>query len=310
MGTMFRIVLYAPDTACASKAARAALARIQTLDHIMSDYDPSSELVKLSDKAGGPPVKVSADLFRVLSAGEDLAQRSGGAFDITVGPVVRLWRRARRQHELPDPARLSQARSLVGYQNLRLDLETRTAELLKPGMRLDLGAIAKGDAADQALIILKEFGITRALVAAAGDIVLGEPPPNEAGWRIGIEAFESPRAEPQQYLILHNCAVSTSGDSEQHLDIGGVRYSHIIDPRTGMALKGYSRITVVAPNGILADCHATVLSVLDPKQGLELIATTPGATALIMTRDGGRVQTFASPGFPSLSRAPSVGRSQ
>jgi len=337
MGTIFRIVLYAPDPTTASKASRAAFDRIQTLDNIMSDYKPGSELRRLCDKAGGPPVRVSEDLFRVLAAAEEVSTRSDGAFDITVGPVVRLWRRARRRHELPDPERLAAARDLVGYDKVRLDPQARTVRLLKPGMMLDLGGIAKGDAADQALIVLKSFGVTRALVAAAGDIAVGGPPPHRAGWRIEIAPLEpgngsntgrlaappaagpspedpvvnaqrttddgprtpssiqNPKSKIQnRFVLLQNAGISTSGDAEQHVEIGGVRYSHIVDPKTGMALTGRSSVTVMAPNGITADSYATAVSVLGPERGLKLINSTPGTGALIMIESGNVMQTFES----------------
>jgi len=324
MGTTFRIVLYAPDPAAAAKASRAAFDRIQMLDNIMSDYKPGSELRQLCDKAGGPPVKVSEDLFRVLTAAEEVSTRSDGAFDITVGPVVRLWRRARRRHELPDPERLAAARDLVGYEKVRLDPQTRTVQLPKPGMLLDLGGIAKGDAADQALMVLKGLGVTRALVAAAGDISVGDPPPHRAGWRIEIAPLEPvgerlavPSSWPtgavppqpaerdassktqNRFVLLHNAGISTSGDAEQHVEIGGVRYSHIVDPKTGMALTGRSSVTVVAPNDIAADSYATAVSVLGPERGLRLINSTPDASALIMVESGNVVQSFES-GFPPM----------
>src|SRR5258708_7542629 len=165
MGTLFRIIMYAPDQAAGNRAARAAFDRIAGLDNTMSDYHASSELMRLCDKAGGAPVRVSDDLFRVLEKSQEVAATSHGAFDITVGPPVRLWRRARRQHELPDQESLAQALKLVGYRNLSLDPRARTAQLLKTGMRLDLGGIAKGDAADQGLLVLDRYGIKSALVA-------------------------------------------------------------------------------------------------------------------------------------------------
>jgi FAD:protein FMN transferase len=324
MGTIFRIVLYAPDPATASKASRAAFDRIQKLDNIMSDYKPGSELRQLCDQAGGPPVKVSEDLFRVLAAAREASTRSDGAFDITVGPVVRLWRRARRRHELPDPERLVAGRDLVGYEKVQLDPQAHTAQLLKPGMLLDLGGIAKGDAADQALKVLEGFGVTRALVAAAGDIAVGDPPPHRAGWRIEIapldrdssaiqdSKFKIPDSRPEiqkaqtekpkiqiRFVLLHNAGISTSGDAEQHVEIGGVRYSHIVDPKTGMALTGRSSVTVVAPNGITADSYATAVSVLGPERGLKLINSTPNAGVLILIESGNAVQSFESR-FPPM----------
>src|SRR5438552_3742973 len=137
MGTLFRIVCYTRNTATAELASNAAFDRIAELDHIMSDYSPTSELTLLCQQAGGPPTRVSEELFYVLSRSQEMARLSEGAFDITVGPVVRLWRRARRRRELPDPARLTQALELVGFDKLRLDQESRSIQLLKNGMVLD-----------------------------------------------------------------------------------------------------------------------------------------------------------------------------
>jgi len=298
MGTVFRIVLYAPDPTTAAKASRAAFDRIQKLDSIMSDYKPESELRQLCGQAGGSPVKVSDDLFRVLAAAQAVSERSDGAFDITVGPVVRLWRRARRRHELPDPEQLAAARELVGYERVRLDPQGHTVQLLKPGMQLDLGGIAKGDAADQALLVLKGFGVTRALVAAAGDIAVGDPPPHRKGWRIEIapldaSSIQTPNSKIQtRFVLLHNVGVSTSGDAEQHVEINGVRYSHIVDPRTGMALTGRSSVTVVASNDITADSYATAIDVLGPERGLKLVDSTPGTGALVKIDSAATLQSF------------------
>ena len=303
MGTIFKIVLYAPSQSPGRVASHAAFDRIAALDHIMSDYDAGSELMQLCRGAGGPPVGISEDLYRVMSAAQELSARSDGAFDITVGPVVQLWRRARRRHELPDPDRLAAARDLVGFQNLRLDPSHRTAQLLKPGMLLDLGGIAKGDAADQALIVLNRHRIPSALVAAGGDIAVGHAPPAHRGWRIGIETFESPEKPPSGIIRLHRSAVSTSGDSEQHLDIGGVRYSHIVNPKTGMALTGRRSVTVTAAHDITADGYATALCVMGRERGLRLIDGTPGAAAFIIEEDDGRLRHYQTAGFPKLEPA-------
>ncbi|HXG63505.1 MAG TPA: FAD:protein FMN transferase, partial [Blastocatellia bacterium] len=181
MGTRFRLALYAPDAEAATRAAEAAFNRVARLDATMSDYKETSELSRLCREAAGRPVKVSEDLFRVLAASQHLAARTGGAFDITAGPVIRLWRRARRTGELPDPERLAQARELTGYQKVRLDEKRRTVQLEKSGMLLDLGGIAKGYAAQEAMAVLKQHGIRNALVAAGGDIVVSAPPPGARG---------------------------------------------------------------------------------------------------------------------------------
>jgi thiamine biosynthesis lipoprotein len=280
MGTRFQITLYAPDESVAHGALKAAFARIAELDGIMTDYRPTSELIQLCRKAGGEPVPVSRDLFEVLARAQEVAQRSDGAFDITVGPVVRLWRRARRTHELPDPARLKEALALVGYAKVRLDPQQRTVQLLRPGMRLDLGGIGKGFAADKALAVLKQHGIDRALVAAGGDIAVSGPPPGTEGWVVGLAPLENPASKPARALVLHHAAVSTSGDAEQYVEIGGRRYSHIVDPRTGLGLVGRMSVTVVAPNGTTADSLTKVVAVLGPARGFPIIDETPGAASL------------------------------
>ncbi len=294
MGTLARIVLYAPDEATARRVADAGFARIAQLDAALSDYRESSELSRLCRQAGGPPVQVSGDLFRVLELAQEIARRSNGAFDVTAGPLVRLWRRARRRHELPAPDDVAAARALVGYRLLRLDEQQRAVRLEKPGMQLDLGGIAKGFAAGEALGVLAARGVRAALVAIGGDIAAGDAPPGSRGWVVGVarledappasgEKFPAPSGSPfwsagacsrfgwagarsgpgpQQAaaresgsklphskksapLLLRNAAVSTSGDGEQHLEIGGVRYSHIVDPRSGTAVQGRSSVTVV-----------------------------------------------------------------
>jgi len=294
MGTLFKIVLYASDEHSALRASKAAFDRIAELDRIMSDYQSSSELMQISQQAGGPPARISDDLYRVMSTAQETAQRSEGAFDITVGPVVRLWRRARRQHELPDPARLAQALDLVGYDKLRLDDRARTAQLLKPGMLLDLGGIGKGYAADETLRLLKQHGIDRALIAAGGDIAVGEPPPHAAapGWTIAVASLDSPAQEPKRYVTLRNAGVSTSGDLEQHVDIDGTRYSHIVDPRTGRAITGRVSVTVIAPDDTTADALATAVCVLGPERGLKLIKSMPETRALICQQTDGGPKCF------------------
>src|SRR4051812_15617110 len=166
MNLPFRLVFYAPGKAEADRAARDAFERIEDLNRSMSDYDPESELSRLSRSSGqGSAVPVSADLWRVLKRAHDLSEESHGAFDVTVGPYVNLWRQARRTHRLPDPTRLAQAGRSVGYEKMRLIPASRAVELLAPEMRLDLGGIAKGYALDEALKILQKHGIQRALVS-------------------------------------------------------------------------------------------------------------------------------------------------
>ncbi len=309
MGTRFRIVLYARAREAADSAAEAAFARVAALEGELSDYDERSELSRLSGASdSGPtgPIPVSADLFAVLECSQRVAAASGGAFDVTVGPYVRLWRRARRQGEPPGPERLRQVAPSVGFRRLALDRGRRTVRLLAPAMRLDLGGIAKGFALDEALAVLARRGIERALVLGGGDIAVGRPPPGRAGWRIAIVGLEAPEEE----IELACAAVATSGDLERYLDFGGKRYSHIVDPRTGRALDERRLVSVIAPGGMLADALATAVSVLGAPEGLALVERFDGARVrvAILAPDGLRV--FRSPAFPpalsSLPRPPSA----
>ncbi len=303
MGSEFKLVLYTRSEDGARVASAAAFARVAQLDAILSDYDPQSELMRLCDRAGEPPVPVSEDLFKVLERAQRLAQRTQGAFDVTIQPVVRLWRRARRRQELPEPDRLRQALRLVGYKHLRLNPETQTVQLLKAGMRLDLGGIAKGYAADEAQEVLKRHGIRRALVAAAGDIVVSDPPPGAPGWTIGIGPLENPAAQPSRFLQIRNAAVSTSGDAERFVEIDGKRYAHIVDPRTGLGVIDRSSVTVVAPDGTASDSLATAVYLLGPERGLKLIEQTKGAAALIVRKTDDGTQVLESRRFGDLCEA-------
>ena len=307
MAVPIKIVLYATDGVAASKAAEAAFSRIHQLNAILSDYDPQSELRRLGRAAtGGKAVPVSEELWRVLSQAQELSRRSEGAFDVTVGPVVRLWRRARRRHQLPSAQRLQSARELVGYRLIRLDSRQRAVELLKPGMQLDLGGIAKGYVVDEALAVLRKLGINRALVDAGGDIVLGDSPPGRSGWRIGVARLQSD-GPPNRVVLLSRAAIATSGDTWQYVEIDGRRYSHIVDPRTGLGLTDHSSVTIVAPNGILADALASAVSVLGPKQGLELIEKTPRCAALIVRAPQGKIETHRSTRWRKLHITPADG---
>jgi thiamine biosynthesis lipoprotein len=301
MGTRFKILFYASDEPTASTAAKAAFARIAELDGIMSDYRPTSELMRLCQKAGGDAVHVSDELFFVLSKAQEVSRRSGGAFDVTVGPVVRLWRRARRSQQLPDAKELADALALVGYEKVRLDEKEHTVQLLKAGMQLDLGGIAKGYAADEALAVLAKHQITRALVAAGGDIAVSGAPPDADGWQIGIAPLEDPESKPGRYLVLKDAAVSTSGDAEQYVEIDGKRYSHIVDPKTGLGLVGRMSATVVARHGITADSMTKVVAVFGPEKGMPIIEETEGVSALSIRKTDKGEEVVASKGFPKTN---------
>jgi thiamine biosynthesis lipoprotein len=305
MGVPFRIVLYAPEAVTASNAAQAAFARVATLNRVLSDYEDDSELTLLSRTAGsGRAVPVSEDLWRVLEHAQRLAARSDGAFDATVGPAVQLWRRARRQQEMPEAARLDQARQATGYRKLVLNARQRTATLTVPGMRLDLGGIAKGYAVDAALRTLRSHGITSALVSGGGDLAVGEPPPSAKGWRIEIAPLDATNAPPQCFVLLKQCALATSGDIFQHVELNGTRYSHIVDPRTGLGLTDHSLVTILAPDCTTADGLSTAVSVLGPRRGLALVEATPKAAAHVLRKPVEQVELFESKRFRKFVETP------
>lgn len=296
MGTMFRIVLYADDAGRAHDAIRAAFDRIADLDNKLSDYKPDSELNRACRDAVGRDVRISQDLYVVLKASQSLAESTEGAFDVTIGPVVRAWRKARQTRKLPASDDLAEAMRLAGYRKLHLGDRTLRVDLA--GMQLDLGAIAKGYAADEALRLLGEHGLSRALVAASGDITIGDAPPDKSGWEIGVDSLNSSNQSFTRMLQLHNTAVSTSGDTEQYVEIGGVRYSHIVNPATGNGLTRRIGVTVIANKGIDSDSLATAASVVTelrgPVAGLALIESR-GARGVIVTKSGGRWAELESP---------------
>jgi thiamine biosynthesis lipoprotein len=240
------------------------------------------KLCKQNETKAAGPVKVSDDLFFVLSKAMEVSELSAGAFDVTIGPVVRLWRQARKDRQLPEPDVLKTAMKRVGYKKVELNASDKTVTLKTPGMQLDLGGIAKGYAADEALSAIGKLGIKSALVAASGDIAVSKPPPGRDGWRIDIGPL--PGSKEKRQLLLVDAAVSTSGDAEQFVEIGGVRYSHIVDPRTGIGLTGRRSVTVVARRGIQADSLTKMASILPADNAVEKIETVEGAATLIVVK--------------------------
>jgi thiamine biosynthesis lipoprotein len=294
MGTTFAVVLYAPNEAAANRAFQAVFDRIAELNRVCSDYDPDSEVSRLSARAPTTaPAPVSEDLFAVLHQARALSEQSQGAFDVTVGPLTRLWRRARLQKKPPAPQRLEEARQAVGYQHLVLHESARSVELLRPGMRIDLGGIAKGYTLHACLRVLREQGISSALVNAGGNIAVSDAPPSEQAWKIDIAPLEK-GGQPTRHVWLRHGEVATSGDLHQFLEIDGVRYSHILDPRTGWGLTRRSQVTVITRAGTQADGLSTAVSVLGPPAGLQLIESIPGAAALIMVLEDERPVSYES----------------
>lgn len=255
MGVRTEVVLYAADRAHAQVAAQAAFARINEIDAEMSDYRRDSAVSRINGAAGGEAVKVSGDLVEVLTTAARVSEASGGAFDVTAGPVVKLWRRARDTGELPNDAEREGARALVDWRLVEVDRSARTVRLAR-GMVLDLGGIAKGFAAEEAVKKLKALGYPRSMAALAGDVFAGDPPPGTCGWRVSVgDAVEE----------VANAGISSSGDWQQFVEIGAARYAHIVDPRTGLGATVHRTVTVIAPHGALADALSTAAFLVGPE---------------------------------------------
>jgi thiamine biosynthesis lipoprotein len=299
MGTIFRIELYSADDRAAAKAAEAAFARAEELEQIMSDYREDSELMRLAREGASTPFPVSDDLYDVLAKSIRISELSRGAFDVTVGPLVELWRKARRTGRFPDASELAQAKALVDYRNIGLDSERRTAFLKRAGMKLDLGAIGKGYAADQMLALLQSRGFRQAMVVAGGEVAAGAPPPGEAGWRVALDTPDTGAGNPPCTLLLHDAAVSTSGDSKQYVEVNGKRYSHVIDPSTGLGLEGAASTTVIARDAATSDALGTALSVMPVGDGIRLAESLPGVAAYMVRQAGNGWKRYASRGFPT-----------
>jgi len=272
MGVEARVLLYAETEARARAAAKAAFDRMIELDHVLSDYQADSELNRLVARGPDVAVPVSEDLFAVLAAAQEFSRRSGGAFDVTVKPLVQLWKGALKAGREPEAQALEQVLRRVGFEKLCLDPKRRTVLFRAAGMALDLGAIGKGYACDEALEVLKQEGVESALIDLGGDLVLGAPPPGRKGWTVSLGC-----GGREILVALSECAVATSGDTEQFTVLESVRYSHILDPRSGRPLADAPCVSVVARDGMTADALASAASVLGIADGRRLVAAQAGA---------------------------------
>jgi FAD:protein FMN transferase len=282
MGAKFIVLIDEDDKLKAERGATAAFKEGERLNMALSDYEGSSELVRFSESSQtGRKFTLSDDLFRVLSHGQELSRKSDGCFDVTIGPLSRLWRIARFRKKMPAEEKLSAARSRVGYQDLHLYAKDRTGTLQAPDMVLDLGGIAKGYAADRMLKTLRKRGLNRCLIDAGGDLVMGDAPRDTKGWKVEVGGRKHP-ALPT--LHLTNVAVATSGDIEQFVTLNGKRFSHLIDPRTGLGLTTQCQVTVIAPSGMEADSLASAFLVMGSRKSKEYIEDKTAITAFYLQK--------------------------
>ncbi|MCZ2155416.1 MAG: FAD:protein FMN transferase [Bryobacterales bacterium] len=299
MGTLFRVVAWVRNEDAGYRAIRDAFLRADDLNKKLSDYNPESELSRLTRIGVAKPIRVSNDLFRVVEQSLRISEATQGLFDITVGPLSRLWRETRKTGILPDPGVLQEARERVGYRKIHLDYRTRSIRLAKADMRLDLGGIAKGYAADAMRKVMADSGIPSAMVVAGGDVAAGAPPPRTPGWTIELDPGEEfPRAQAR--ISLQSRAVSTSGAHQQHVTIDGATYSHIVDPRTGLGLTRQTAVSVLAVTATETDALATAASLMPPREALAFLSARPGVDGRIYrppAQAGEAAETLSTPGF-------------
>lgn len=270
MGTVFQIMLYAPDEAVAQKVADAAFHRIEQINQLASDYLPESELSRCNRAPFNTPIPLSIDLFQLISDAQEVSRITSGAFDITATYAIQQWRRSKRKQRLPSAEETARAIAMTDWKALVLDAKARTLIKTKDGLLLDLGGIGKGYAADAALSVIKEHGIKRALVAGSGDLAIGDAPPGRAGWDIALRTFEkTEESDRLVHVSLNNCGCSTSGDLHQYLELEKKRFSHIINPKTGLGLTNRIACTVIANDATTSDAMATALCVLGIENGLK-----------------------------------------
>jgi FAD:protein FMN transferase len=251
MGTLFAVVMYGPDDDAMRRAADAAFEEARRLDRLLSNYLQESEWSAVNRDAAARPVRVSDELFDLLDACLVYNRRSEGAFDITVGPLMKVWRFYKGEGALPKPEELTNALARVGARHVRLDRGARTVRFDRPGVELDPGGIGKGYAVDRMIEVLKRHGVRAALVSAGGSSVygLGAPPEEPRGWRMEISAPGSLDTMVAE-VFLKDQSLSTSGSYEKFFYAGSRRYSHLMDPRTGYPAQQVSAVSIVAPRTI------------------------------------------------------------
>ena len=280
MGTRFAVTCYGSNEEQSKAAADAAFDAAEKINQVASDYIADSELLALSKHPAGEAIPVSPLLFTLISQALDFAKKTDGHFDPTLGPLTKLWRESRRRKSLPEPAILAAAHAATGWEQLILDPQNSTASFTKPQMRLDLGGIAKGQAADAMLRVMVSHNFPSSCITAGGDVRLGDPPPGCKGWKIGVKSTSENESE---ILTLANCAVSTSGALHQSIEIVGTRYSHIIDPATGLGLTHTTAATVIAPTATMSDALATACCTA-PSDTARAMALAAGATRVIIAK--------------------------
>jgi len=296
MGSPFNLVFYHTDSAEAVWLAKECFLIVDSLNNIFSDYSSESEVGRLALQKNLTDIKVSDKLFSMLYWSKQAWERSGKTFDITIGALTQLWRKAKKENRFPSEAEVKAAKDLTGFKNVTLHESSGTISFKKPGIRFDFGGIVPGYAAQKVIDFLKTKNINMALVDASGDIVMSNAPPGKNGWIIGINLPESEDELWDRKLELNNCAVSTSGDVYRYTIHNGKKYSHIIDPKTGYGVTSQRNVTVIYKSGTAADWLATACSILSIKKALRL-AKEFRAELFIATLKNDKIITYKTKNF-------------
>ena len=285
-----------------ASAVEDALSEMERVNRLLNNYDPSSEVSRINNAAGSKAVAISPETMEALSGARYYGDLTGGALDITIGPLLKLWGFTKEEpgisSDLPSAHSLGQAKDLVDYRLIHLDTTTHTAMLTKKGMWIDTGSFTKGYVADRAALVLKKQGISQALISAGGTILAVGKKPDGASWQVGVR---HPRKADKllDAIPLENQAVSTSGDYERFYQHGGRRINHIIDPRSGRPVDAVQSISVIAPTGMASDALSTALFVLGTQKSLSLVKDLPGVEIMIIDQEG---KEYLSPGWPSPAK--------
>lgn len=296
MGSAFNLIIVSADSNKANHLARKSYELVDSLNHIFSNYDSSSELSKINASAGLLPYKMSTAMLDLVQKSQYAYIQSKGAYDISIGPLSSLWRNARKAKLFPEASTVLATKKLVGLNQVKINKRLGTIFLPNANMQLDFGGIAKGYIAQWVINFLKANGIQQALVDAGGDIVMSGAPLNQQGWLIGVNLPETTDQLLNKKLQLSNCSVATSGDVYQFIEYKGVKYSHIINPLTGYGVTNLRNVTIVAKTGATADWLATACSIL-PIQEAKQLAISHQAALLITTLKNGKLVFEATPQF-------------
>lgn len=295
LGTFVNFRAFHTDRELVEQVFKRGQSRILELEAILSDYNPESETRKLGERAVVAATPVSAELWEMLQASQQWHQKSEGAFDASLGTLTRLWRKHRRVHRVPPAEDLQAALERTGWEHVQLDQESLSVRLHKAGLQFDFGAIGKGYIVDEAFRVLQAGGLKCCLVNISGNIRCGPAPPEREGWRIEVAPLER-GGQALRKLVLAECAVATSGDLWQYIEIDGQRRSHILDPRTGMGVLGPISATVIADRATDADAMATVACILPIADSLALADREQ--LEVLIARRLAELEVHATSGFP------------